>query len=145
MDYKQAGVDIAEGYKAVERYRDLAAGTLTEGIIARSVINEIGSFAGMLSLKELIQAGAGMEDPVLVSGTDGVGTKLRMAVWAKPSRHDWNRSCGHECERHHRSGGPSLVFPRLPGHGKTGPGCGGGHHRGRGGRVQGGQLPAHRR
>lgn len=83
MDYKQAGVDIEEGYKAVERYRDLAAGTLTEGIIARSVINEIGSFAGMLSLKELIQAGAGMEDPVLVSGTDGVGTKLDIAFRMK--------------------------------------------------------------
>lgn len=83
MDYKQAGVDITEGYRAVERYKDLAAGTLTDGVIARSVINEIGSFAGMLSLKELIKAGKGMDDPVLVSGTDGVGTKLDIAFRMK--------------------------------------------------------------
>lgn len=83
MDYKQAGVDITEGYRAVERYKDLAAGTMTDSIIARSVINEIGSFAGMLSLKELIQAGQGMDDPVLVAGTDGVGTKLDIAFRMK--------------------------------------------------------------
>jgi phosphoribosylformylglycinamidine cyclo-ligase len=78
MDYKQAGVDIEEGYKAVEKYRDLAAGTMN-----RAVINDLGSFAGMFSLKELIQAGAGMSDPVLVSGTDGVGTKLDIAFRMK--------------------------------------------------------------
>ncbi|GAB1483642.1 phosphoribosylformylglycinamidine cyclo-ligase [Treponema sp.] len=78
MDYKEAGVDIEEGYKAVERYRDLASGTMN-----RAVINDIGSFAGMFSLKELIQAGQGMEDPVLVSGTDGVGTKLDIAFKLK--------------------------------------------------------------
>ncbi len=78
MDYKQAGVDIEEGYKAVEKYRDLAAGTMN-----RAVINDIGSFAGMFSLKELIEAGKGMKDPVLVSGTDGVGTKLDIAFKMK--------------------------------------------------------------
>ncbi|OHE63257.1 MAG: phosphoribosylformylglycinamidine cyclo-ligase [Treponema sp. GWB1_62_6] len=78
MDYKQAGVDIEEGYKAVEKYRDLAAGTMN-----RAVINGIGSFAGMFSLKELINAGEGMEDPILVSGTDGVGTKLDIAFRMK--------------------------------------------------------------
>lgn len=76
-------MDITEGYRAVERYKDLAAATMADGIVARSVINEIGSFAGMMSLKELIQAGAGMEDPVLVSGTDGVGTKLDIAFRMK--------------------------------------------------------------
>lgn len=79
MDYKQAGVDIEEGYRAVEKYRDLAAGTVKRGSLRRAVINEIGSFAGMFSLKELISAGKGMDDPVLVSGTDGVGTKLDIA------------------------------------------------------------------
>ncbi|TCW61796.1 phosphoribosylformylglycinamidine cyclo-ligase [Treponema sp. J25] len=79
MDYKEAGVDIEEGYRAVEKYKDLARGTMQENIVGRSVINEIGSFAGMLSLRELIAAGEGMEDPVLVSGTDGVGTKLDIA------------------------------------------------------------------
>ncbi|MFA6506707.1 MAG: phosphoribosylformylglycinamidine cyclo-ligase [Treponemataceae bacterium] len=78
MDYKQAGVDIEEGYKAVEKYRDLAAGTMN-----RAVINDIGSFAGMFSLKELIEAGKGMSAPVLVSGTDGVGTKLDIAFKMK--------------------------------------------------------------
>ncbi len=78
MDYKQAGVDIEEGYKAVGKYRELAAGTMN-----RAVINDIGSFAGMFSLKELIEAGAGMADPVLVSGTDGVGTKLDVAFRMK--------------------------------------------------------------
>lgn len=74
MDYKQAGVDIEEGYRAVGKYRDLAALTMN-----RAVINGIGSFAGMFSIKELLDAGAGMRDPVLVSGTDGVGTKLDIA------------------------------------------------------------------
>jgi len=78
MDYKSAGVDIEEGYKAVDKYRELAAGTMS-----RAVLNGIGSFAGMFSLKELIEAGKGMTDPVLVSGTDGVGTKLDIAFRMK--------------------------------------------------------------
>jgi phosphoribosylformylglycinamidine cyclo-ligase len=74
MDYKQAGVDIEEGYRAVGKYRELAASTVSE-----AVLNGIGSFAGMFSLKEIIRAGEGMDDPVLVSGADGVGTKLDIA------------------------------------------------------------------
>ncbi|GHV13741.1 phosphoribosylformylglycinamidine cyclo-ligase [Spirochaetia bacterium] len=74
MDYKQAGVDIEEGYRAVAQYRELAAATSN-----KAVLNGIGSFAGMLSIKDIINAGAGMEEPVLVSGTDGVGTKLDIA------------------------------------------------------------------
>jgi phosphoribosylformylglycinamidine cyclo-ligase len=78
VDYKQAGVNIEEGYRAVEKYRDLAAGTMNS-----AVINGIGSFAGMFSLSELIKAGEGMEEPVLVSGTDGVGTKLEVGFKMK--------------------------------------------------------------
>jgi phosphoribosylformylglycinamidine cyclo-ligase len=78
MDYKQAGVNIAEGYRAVAKYRELAAETPRA-----AVINGIGDFAGMFSLKDIIGAGAGMEDPVLVSGTDGVGTKLDLAFKMK--------------------------------------------------------------
>ncbi|GHV93184.1 phosphoribosylformylglycinamidine cyclo-ligase [Spirochaetia bacterium] len=78
MDYKQAGVDIEEGYRAVAQYRELAAATS-----GKAVLNGIGSFAGMLSLKDFIGAGAGMEEPVLVSGTDGVGTKLDIAFRLK--------------------------------------------------------------
>jgi phosphoribosylformylglycinamidine cyclo-ligase len=75
MDYKQAGVNIEEGYRAVNKYRDLAESTRSG-----AVLNGIGSFAGMLSLGG---AAAGMEEPVLVSGTDGVGTKLDIAFRLK--------------------------------------------------------------
>ena len=78
MDYKEAGVDINEGYRAVEQYRDLAEAT--RGHLGSSVLGGIGSFAGMVSLKELIRE---MEEPVLVSGTDGVGTKLNLAFMLK--------------------------------------------------------------
>ena len=72
MDYKQAGVDIEEGYRAVTQYREYSAKTIATG----AVLNGLGSFAGMYSLKEYFTA---MEEPVLVSGTDGVGTKLDIA------------------------------------------------------------------
>ncbi|GHU75128.1 phosphoribosylformylglycinamidine cyclo-ligase [Spirochaetia bacterium] len=78
MDYKEAGVDIKEGYRAVSFYKELSAGTANA-----AVLNGIGSFAGMFSLKEIIAGGKGMEDPVLVSGTDGVGTKLDIAFKMK--------------------------------------------------------------
>ncbi len=78
MDYKSAGVDIEEGYRAVEKYREL-----TESTKNARVINSIGSFAGMLSIKDIIEAGKGMQDPVLVAGTDGVGTKLDIAFRMK--------------------------------------------------------------
>jgi phosphoribosylformylglycinamidine cyclo-ligase len=82
MDYKQAGVDIEEGYRAVGKYREYAQST-AQASMNGAVLNGIGSFAGMFSLKELIAAGAGMEEPVLVSGTDGVGTKLDIAFKLK--------------------------------------------------------------
>ncbi|MDR2661800.1 MAG: phosphoribosylformylglycinamidine cyclo-ligase [Treponema sp.] len=76
MNYREAGVDIEEGYRAVDTYRELAAGTL--GNLRGAALNGIGSFAGMLSLKG-IPAFSTMEEPVLVCGTDGVGTKLDIA------------------------------------------------------------------
>jgi len=79
MNYKEAGVNIEEGYQAVKKYKDLAAGTVPAAM-RNSVLNGIGSFAGMLSLKEI---SSGMEEPVLVSGTDGVGTKLDIAFKTK--------------------------------------------------------------
>ena len=78
MNYNQSGVNIEEGYRAVEKYRELAAATAN-----RAVLNGIGSFAGMISLKEFIAGAAAMEEPVLVSGTDGVGTKLDIAFQLK--------------------------------------------------------------
>jgi phosphoribosylformylglycinamidine cyclo-ligase len=74
MDYESAGVNVEEGYRAVTQYRELAASTATG-----AVLNGIGSFAGMFSLKDFVKASEGMEEPVLISGTDGVGTKLDIA------------------------------------------------------------------
>ena len=74
MDYKEAGVNLEEGYRAVGKYRELAEGTL--GSLRGSVLGSVGGFAGMISLGT---AAAGMTEPVLVSGADGVGTKLDIA------------------------------------------------------------------
>ncbi|WP_101696476.1 phosphoribosylformylglycinamidine cyclo-ligase [Clostridium minihomine] len=67
--YKAAGVDVTAGYQAVELMKSHVARTTTPG-----VISGLGGFGGMFR-PEL----AGMKEPVLVSGTDGVGTKLRLA------------------------------------------------------------------
>ena len=67
--YAAAGVDIQAGYKAVELMKSHIARTMTSG-----VCSDIGGFGGLFELDV-----AGMERPVLVSGTDGVGTKLKMA------------------------------------------------------------------
>jgi phosphoribosylformylglycinamidine cyclo-ligase len=69
ISYKDAGVNIEEGYKAVTLMKQYTSQTYTAG-----VLNGIGSFAGMFEI------GKGYENPVLVSGTDGVGTKLEIAI-----------------------------------------------------------------
>lgn len=71
MDYKDSGVNINEGYKSVELIKNHAAKTFTP-----EVLNGIGSFAGMFEL-------GNYKNPVLVSGTDGVGTKLEIAFKMK--------------------------------------------------------------
>ena len=67
--YAAAGVDIEAGYKAVELMKTHIARTLTSG-----VCSDVGGFGGLFELDV-----TGMEKPVLVSGTDGVGTKLKLA------------------------------------------------------------------
>ena len=67
--YKAAGVDITAGYKAVELMKQHIARTITAG-----AASDIGGFGGLFELDI-----TGMEKPVLVSGTDGVGTKLKLA------------------------------------------------------------------
>ncbi len=67
--YKQAGVDITAGYKAVELMKQHIARTMTGG-----ALSDIGGFGGLFELDM-----TGIQHPVLVSGTDGVGTKLKMA------------------------------------------------------------------
>ena len=70
MDYKKAGVDIEAGYKAVELMKKHVQGTMRP-----EVLGGIGGFSGAFSLDSF----KGMEHPTLVSGTDGVGTKLKLA------------------------------------------------------------------
>lgn len=70
MDYKNAGVDIEAGYKAVELMKKHIASTMRS-----EVLGDIGGFSGAFSMEPFKK----MEEPVLVSGTDGVGTKLKIA------------------------------------------------------------------
>lgn len=67
--YKDAGVDITAGYKAVELIKEHVKSTYTDG-----VVSDIGGFGGLF-MPNL----SGMKQPVLVSATDGVGTKLKIA------------------------------------------------------------------
>lgn len=69
MDYKDSGVDIHAGYKSVELMRSHIARTMIKG-----VCGDVGGFGGLFELDL-----SGINNPVLVSGTDGVGTKLKLA------------------------------------------------------------------
>ncbi len=70
MDYKKAGVDIEAGYKAVELMKKHVKETMRP-----EVLGGLGGFSGAFSLKAIKD----MEDPVLLSGTDGCGTKVKLA------------------------------------------------------------------
>ena len=70
MDYKNAGVDIEAGYKSVELMKKYVKETMRP-----EVLGGLGGFSGAFSLDSF----KGMEKPTLVSGTDGVGTKLKLA------------------------------------------------------------------
>lgn len=72
ITYKDSGVNIEEGYKSVKLIKDLVKQTYS-----KYVLNGLGSFAGMVELPE------GYKKPVLISGTDGVGTKLDIACKKK--------------------------------------------------------------
>lgn len=72
ITYKESGVNIEEGYRSVKLIKEYAARTMS-----KYVLNGLGSFAGMVELPE------GYKKPVLVSGTDGVGTKLDIACKKK--------------------------------------------------------------
>ena len=72
LTYKESGVNIEEGYKSVKLIKDLVKQTYS-----KYVLNGLGSFAGMVELPE------GYKKPVLISGTDGVGTKLDIACKKK--------------------------------------------------------------
>ena len=69
--YAAAGVDITAGYKSVELMKKHVARTRTEGCV-----DDVGGFGGCFSLASI----AGMEEPITVSGTDGCGTKVKLAI-----------------------------------------------------------------
>ncbi len=71
MDYKNAGVDIEAGYKSVELMKAHIKKTMRD-----EVLGGIGGFSGAFSLKKIKD----MEEPVLLSGTDGCGTKVKLAM-----------------------------------------------------------------
>lgn len=77
MDYKKAGVNIEAGYEAVKLMKKHIASTMRD-----EVLSDIGGFSGAFSM----EAFKSMEQPTLVSGTDGVGTKLKLAFVM--DRHD---------------------------------------------------------
>ncbi len=80
--YKQAGVDVTAGYKSVELMKEAVKSTYN-----KSVISDLGGFGGLFApdIKE-------MKEPILVSGTDGVGTKLKLAFLM--DKHD---TIGQDC------------------------------------------------
>lgn len=77
MDYKKAGVDIEAGYQAVELMKEHVKGTMRP-----EVLGGLGGFSGAFSMSAI----KNMEEPVLLSGTDGVGTKIKLAFLM--DRHD---------------------------------------------------------
>ena len=75
ISYKDSGVDVERGYEAVKLMKEHVQSTYTDG-----VLGDIGSFGGFFQMPK------GMKEPVLVAGTDGVGTKLKYAILA--NRHE---------------------------------------------------------
>lgn len=80
--YKEAGVDVTAGYKSVELMKKYVQSTYTEG-----VIGDLGGFGGLFAPDI-----TNMKEPILVSGTDGVGTKLKLAFLM--NKHD---TIGQDC------------------------------------------------
>ena len=71
MDYKNAGVDIEAGYESVKLMKEYVKRTMRD-----EVLGGLGGFSGAFSLKKIKE----MEEPVLLSGTDGCGTKVKLAM-----------------------------------------------------------------
>lgn len=100
MDYKSAGVDIEAGYRSVELMKEYVARTMRP-----EVMGGLGGFSGAFSLKKIKE----MDDPVLLSGTDGVGTKLRLAFLM--DRHDTvGIDCVAMCVNDVACAGGELLF-----------------------------------
>ncbi|WP_089284341.1 phosphoribosylformylglycinamidine cyclo-ligase [Anaerovirgula multivorans] len=82
MTYKKAGVDVEEGQRAVELMKKHVKGTFNQ-----HVLEDLGGFGGLFALDL-----KGIQEPILVSGTDGVGTKLKLAFLL--DKHD---TIGQDC------------------------------------------------
>ncbi len=96
--YKNAGVDVEAGYKAVELMKEHVKRTNIEG-----VLSGIGGFGG------LFEIGTGYKNPVLVAGTDGVGTKLKLAFLM--DKHDTvGQDCVAMCVNDIACGGAKPLF-----------------------------------
>ena len=96
MDYKSAGVDIEAGYKAVELMKQHVKATMRP-----EVLGGLGGFSGAFSLSKI----KNMKEPVLLSGTDGVGTKLKLAFLT--DKHDCVAMCVNDVAC---AGGEPLFF-----------------------------------
>ena len=115
MDYKNAGVDIEAGYKAVELMKESVKTTMRP-----EVLGGLGGFSGAFSMESF----KGMEEPILLSGTDGVGTKLKLAFLM--DRHDTvGIDCVAMCVNDVAcAGGEPLFFWLVPVGGDGRPPCG---------------------
>ena len=94
LTYRDAGVDIDAGNSLVDRIKPAAAATARPG-----VMGGLGGFGALFDLKA-----AGFRDPVLVAATDGVGTKLKIAIETGEYTHDRHRPRGHVRQRPRRAG-----------------------------------------
>ncbi len=101
--YKAAGVDVTAGYEAVKLMKPMVESTFTKG-----VMGTLGGFGGLFRPDF-----KGMADPILVSGTDGVGTKLKYAFLIE--KHDTiGIDCGGDVRQRHSSAGrEAAVLPGL--------------------------------
>ena len=135
ITYKDAGVDVERGYEAVRRMKQHVAATFDE-----NVLGGLGSFGGFYSIEN-----ADVDKPVLVAGTDGVGTKLKLAFLM--DKHD---TVGIDCVAMCVNdvvcqGAKPLIFLDYIATGYLDPAEGRADCRGRGGRMQTGGLRIDRR
>ncbi len=103
VTYREAGVDIDAGEELVERIKPRVKRSMR-----REVLGGIGGFGALVEIPL-----DRYRKPVLVSGTDGVGTKLRLAIDERAPRHRRHRSGGHVRQRRRRAGRGTAIFPRL--------------------------------
>ena len=103
LTYREAGVDIDGGDALVEAIKPLARATNRPG-----VMGGLGGFGALFDLKA-----AGFADPVLVSATDGVGTKLQGRHRGRHPRHRRHRPGGDVRQRPGGAGRRAAVLPRL--------------------------------